>query len=151
MAPVSATTTGVPQQPIDDPDLAVLIDRLSSFDNSNISCYSSSYSSTSTSTSTSDNDIESRSRSQPQRAATVSEGEQRNDPGSTGTCTTDGDDAQGVVDMEGLVGELERVHEWRYKEQVRKIQCDAMLQGCNCKFCLCYSFSIHVKSNVDLF
>ncbi len=75
MAPVTATTTGLPNHPMDDPGLVSLLGKLRSYDNIN--------------------DLQSQ------------EGQDRELP----PCST--------VDIEGLVGELETLHEWRYTEQVR--------------------------------
>lgn len=75
MAPITTTTTGIPRQPIDDPELVSLIKRLQSYD-----CLV-----------------------------------HREEVGGSAGSSIGKDDN---VDIEGLVGELERVDQWRYTEQV---------------------------------
>ena len=86
MAPVTATSTGIPRQFIDDPQLTALLERLSSYD-----------------------------------VRRNSDSDGGNLDKSTSDKDVDGDNSNDEterVDIEGLVGELERWSQWKFQEVV---------------------------------
>jgi hypothetical protein len=100
MAPVTPTTTGVPQHPIDDPGLVLLLERLRSYDCDNDNDCTNTRSSDKNKNGASDND----------------DSQWHQDHGILSPSSA-------AVDIEGLVGELERFHQWRFGEQVSIFIC----------------------------
>ena len=106
MAPVTATSTGIPRQFIDDPELFALLERLSSYDVST---------------------------SKPIRGNS-----------QTGGASADADTDTARVDVEGLVGELERWTQWKFQEMVsytfemRRIRTTMLPTYASCFIIICF-------------
>lgn len=108
MAPVTATSAGIPRQTIDDPDLIGLLERLSKFDPT---------SSTSTTTTVDAGVVTGVAAANDNDDGDVEMADATAD-GAAAEQSTDGIIKIPPLDVDGLVAELECVPRWQFQEQV---------------------------------
>lgn len=105
MAPVTATSTGIARQIIDDPALISLLERLSTFENSKIAWSSRPKKSESTLEVSATDDVMANEEKGDEDVKNVVDGSGPSPP----------------FDIDGFVAELDKCPSWRFQEQVSEV------------------------------